>query len=59
MNPRGEQLIVKTSAGEWCGSVKSKGLPCRVAANLCVDTSTVHRIVKQFEALGTVGKKPY
>ena len=31
----------------------------RVAANLSVDTSTVHRINKQFDASGTVSKKQY
>lgn len=31
----------------------------KVARNLCVDTSTVHRILKQFNSLGTVSKKSY
>ncbi len=39
---------------------KAQGLTLdRVAANLCVDTSTVYRIVKQFETCGVVRKKPY
>ena len=31
----------------------------KVAINLCVDTSTVYRVVKQFETAGTVSKKPH
>ena len=31
----------------------------QVATNLCVDTSTVHRIVSRFQATGVVSKKPY
>ena len=31
----------------------------KVAENLSVDTSTVHRIVKKFRTTGTVMKKPY
>ena len=31
----------------------------KIAKNLCVDISTVHRIVRRFSLLGTVDKKPY
>ena len=42
----------------WQRSVQGHTLQ-RVAANLCVDPSTVHRINKLFELSGTVSKKKY
>ena len=31
----------------------------QVAKNLCIDSSTVYRIVRQFDSTGTVSKKAY
>ena len=45
---------------EWYGKREGLGYTYDdVARNLCVDKSTVKRIVDRFKLSGNVGKKPY
>ena len=52
-------LTVKTSVGEWFGSVKLLDSHTHVAESLGVNRSTVSRTLQLFHASGSVAKKLY